>query len=67
MELLDWLYKKAKNGWTKDFNGMVLPLALDLDFNNVGVYNGLDEFLYFCSRLTSESKSSSLKELSNLM
>ena len=57
LELLDWLYKKAKKGWPKDFNGVAPPPALDLGLNNVGVYNGLDELLYSCLRLTSEGKS----------
>ena len=55
--LLDWLYKKAKKGWPTDFNGVAPPPALDLGLNNVGVYNGLDELLYSCLRLTSEGKS----------
>ena len=56
LELLDWLYKKAKKGWPKDFNGVAPPPALDLGLNNVGVYNGLDELLYSCLRLTSEEE-----------
>ena len=51
------LYKKAKKGWPKDFNGVAPPPALDLGLNNVGVYNGLDELLYSCLRLTREGKS----------
>ena len=36
---------------------MAPPPALNLGLNNIGVYNGLDELLYSCLRLTSEGKS----------
>ena len=57
LQLLEWLYKKSKNGWPKDFNGVVPSSALDLGLNNVGVYNDLDGLLYSCIRMTKEGES----------
>ena len=60
LQLLDWLYKKVKRGWPKDFSGVIPPDKLNLGVNNVGVYDGLEGLLYSCLRLTNRGEVSSL-------
>ena len=36
LQLLEWLFRKAKTGWPSEFNGVVPPIELDLDVNNIG-------------------------------
>ncbi|MCH2521832.1 MAG: hypothetical protein MK036_07865, partial [Dehalococcoidia bacterium] len=49
-----------KEGWPKDFSGVIPPDKLNLGVNNVGVYDGLEGLLYSCLRLTNRGEVSSL-------
>ncbi len=61
LQLIDWLYKKSKEGWPKDFNGVIPPDKLNLRVNNIGVYDALDGLLYSCLQLTNRGEINSLR------
>ena len=64
LQLLDWLYKKSKRGWPKDFNGVSPPDNLNLRVNNIGVYDALEGLLYSCLRLTNRGEVNFLRGIS---
>ncbi len=58
LQLLEWLFRKAKTGWPSEFNGVVPPIELDLDVNNIGAYNTLDGIIYSCFELRTQGEAS---------
>jgi polyhydroxybutyrate depolymerase len=65
LQLLDWLYKKSKDGWPSDFNGVIPPKELGLSLNNVGFYDALEGLVYSCLRLTNNGEPYSFEGVSD--
>ena len=51
LQLLDWLLGKAKTGWPSEFNGTIPPAGLELNLNNIGIYNEIESLIYSCLEL----------------
>ena len=51
LQLLDWLMRKSKTGWPSEFNGTIPPVELELNLNNIGIYNELEDLIYSCLEL----------------
>ena len=51
LQLLDWLLGKAKTGWPSEYNGTIPPAGLELNFNNIGIYNKIEGLIYSCLEL----------------
>ena len=57
VEVIDWLFSKAKSGWPSRYSGVVPPSYLDLDINNIGSFHQRDNIIYTCVRALQNGKS----------
>ncbi|MDG2140095.1 MAG: alpha/beta hydrolase-fold protein [Gammaproteobacteria bacterium] len=50
LEVVDWLFSKAKSDWPSQYNGVAPPSYLELEINNIGSFHQRDNFIYTCIR-----------------
>jgi len=50
VEVVDWLFSKAKSDWPSQYNGVAPPDYLELDINNIGSFHQRDSIIYTCIR-----------------